>query len=178
MLEELSIQIGLTNEETATLRYVYNVYDLGLARIGYNIIKQPKQLSAKERKSVEQHTIIGTDMLKTIEKIPAVRDAVLYHHENYDGTGYPGSLTGEEIPLLARIIRVTDTFRALVSHRPYQKQYTVREAIEVLNHRSGTFFDPKIVSVFVVAAKALEHRFLPPTPQGVEEEKTSVETTS
>ena len=65
VLEELAVQIGLTNEETATLRYVYNVYDLGLARIGYNIIKQPKQLSAKERKSVEQHTIIGTDMLKT-----------------------------------------------------------------------------------------------------------------
>jgi HD-GYP domain-containing protein (c-di-GMP phosphodiesterase class II) len=88
-------------------------------------------------------------MLESLENAPNVRDAVLYHHENYDGTGYPGKLAGEEIPLLARIVRVADSFRALVSNRPYQKTYTVREAIEVLKHRSGSFFDPKITSVFI-----------------------------
>ncbi|MCH7548300.1 MAG: GAF domain-containing protein [Candidatus Krumholzibacteriota bacterium] len=177
VLQGVARRLGLGSTETATLRYVYNVYDLGLARIGSHIIKQPKQLSEKERKSVKQHTIIGTNMLKKIEKIPAVRDAVLYHHENFDGSGYPGSLVGEEIPLMARIIRVTDTFRALVSHRPYQRQYTVREAVDVLHHRSGTFFDPKIVSVFVEALKGFEHRFLPSTPQGADEHDATVATT-
>jgi HD-GYP domain-containing protein (c-di-GMP phosphodiesterase class II) len=74
---------------------------------------------------------------------------VLYHHENYDGSGYPGKLSGDEIPVDARIIRVADTFRALISHRPYQKQYSLAEATEVLRHRAGTLFDPKVVELFV-----------------------------
>jgi len=92
---------------------------------------------------------VGTDMLKPIEFIPRVRDAVLYHHENYDGSGYPGKLSGDEIPLDARIIRVADTFRALVSHRPYQKQYSLGEAMEVLKHQSGVLFDPRVVDTFI-----------------------------
>jgi signal transduction histidine kinase/HD-GYP domain-containing protein (c-di-GMP phosphodiesterase class II) len=148
ILVEVAERLGLTGEETATLLYATNVYDLGLANIGYNIVKQPRQLTPKDRKAVEQHTILGTELLKSIERTPNVRDAVLYHHENFDGTGYPAKLSGEEIPFIARIIRVADSYRALVSHRPYQKKYTVEEAIDVLKHRSGTFFDPKIVGVF------------------------------
>lgn len=108
---------------------------------------------------LEQHTIVGTDMLKQIEFIPRVRDAVLYHHENYDGTGYPGKLRGDEIPIEARIIRVADTLRALISHRPYQKQYNLNEAIEVIRHRAGTMFDPKVVEVFVNSVNRHADRF-------------------
>ena len=154
VLADVARRMGLTVEETTTLRYVFAVYDLGLAHIGYNIIKSPGQLSAAERKSVEQHTIIGTDMLKPIEMSATVRDAVLYHHENFDGSGYPGRLAGEAIPILARVIRVADTFRALVSHRPYQKQYSIKEATDVLRQRSGSYFDPAIVRVFVESVKA------------------------
>ncbi len=149
ILRDVAERLGMAAGESATLRYVFNVYDLGLAKIGHNIIKQPRELTHEDRDHLEQHTIVGTDMLKPIEFIPRVRDAVLYHHENYDGTGYPGKLSGEEIPIEARIIRVADTFRALISHRPYQKQYHINEALEVLKHRSGTLFDPKVVDVFV-----------------------------
>jgi len=149
VLREVSDRLGMSPEESATLRYVFNVYDLGLAKVGQNIIKQPRELSLQDRFDVEQHTIVGNDMLKPIEIIPRVRDAVLYHHENYDGSGYPGKLSGEEIPLDARIIRVADTFRALISHRPYQKQYSLSEAIQVLRHRAGTLFDPHVVEAFV-----------------------------
>ncbi len=149
VLVDVALQLGFTTEETATLLYVFNVYDLGLASTGYNIVKQPRQLTADDRKAVEKHTIIGTEMLESLETAPSVRDAVLYHHENFDGTGYPGKLAGEEIPVFARIIRVADSFRALISHRPYQKKYTVGEAVEVLKHRGGSFFDPKIVGVFI-----------------------------
>jgi HD-GYP domain-containing protein (c-di-GMP phosphodiesterase class II) len=151
VLRDVSDVLQMSPEDSATLRYVFNVYDLGLAKVGQNIIKQPRELTHQDRFDVEQHTIIGTDMLKTIELIPRVRDAVLYHHENFDGSGYPGKLSGEEIPLDARIIRVADTFRALISHRPYQKQYSLSEAIEVLKHRAGTLFDPKVVDAFVEA---------------------------
>jgi len=149
LLADVAGELRLSAEETATLQYAFNVYDLGLAKIGYNIVKQPRQMTSEDRNNIEQHTIVGVDMLRTIEKSPDVNDAVLYHHENYDGSGYPGRLSGDEIPLNARIIRVADAFRALVSHRPYQKQYTAAEAVEVLKHRAGTLFDPKVVEVFV-----------------------------
>jgi len=142
-------ELGMDDKERATLMYVFNVYDLGLAKIGYNIVKQPRALTPEDRKSIEQHTILGTELIKSLDDEPSVRDAVLYHHENFDGTGYPGKLSGEEIPIAARVIRVVDTFRALTSRRPYQKQYTLGEALEVLRHRSGSFFDPRILDIFV-----------------------------
>jgi signal transduction histidine kinase/HD-GYP domain-containing protein (c-di-GMP phosphodiesterase class II) len=160
-LSDVAGRLGFTGEETATLLYAFNVYDLGLANVGYNVVKQPRQLTPRDRKAVEQHTIFGTELLESLEAAPKVRDAVLYHHENYDGTGYPGKLAGEEIPLLARIIRVADSFRALISHRPYQKRYTVEEAVEILKHRSGSFFDPKIVGVFVDAVLKRADQFIP-----------------
>jgi signal transduction histidine kinase/HD-GYP domain-containing protein (c-di-GMP phosphodiesterase class II) len=148
VLSDLADRLGFSGEETATLLYAFNIYDLGLANIGYNIVKRPRRLTGKDRKAVEQHTILGTELLEALEQEPRVRDAVLYHHENFDGTGYPNKLSGEEIPLLARIIRVADSFRALISHRPYQKKYTVGEALNILKHRSGSFFDPKIAQMF------------------------------
>jgi signal transduction histidine kinase/putative methionine-R-sulfoxide reductase with GAF domain len=148
VLVDVADRLGFSGEEAATLLYAFNVYDLGLANVGYNIVKQPRQLTSKDRKAVEQHTILGTELLEALEQAPSVRDAVLYHHENYDGTGYPNKLAGDEIPILARILRVADSFRALISHRPYQKKYTVGEALDILKHRSGSFFDPKIAKVF------------------------------
>ncbi|HEU4365803.1 MAG TPA: HD domain-containing phosphohydrolase, partial [Candidatus Krumholzibacteria bacterium] len=159
VLRDVAERMGMSAAESATLRYVFNVYDLGLAKIGHNIIKQPRELTQEDRMHLEQHTIVGTDMLKQIEFIPRVRDAVLYHHENYDGTGYPGKLRGDEIPIEARIIRVADTLRALISHRPYQKQYNLNEAIEVIRHRAGTMFDPKVVEVFVNSVNRHADRF-------------------
>jgi signal transduction histidine kinase/response regulator RpfG family c-di-GMP phosphodiesterase len=159
VIHDVARDLGMTPEESATLRYTFHVYDLGLAKVGENIINQPRELTHEDRFNVEQHTIIGTDMLKPIEFIPRVRDAVLYHHENYDGSGYPGKLSGEEIPVDARILRVADTFRALVSHRPYQKQYTLGEAVEVLRHRAGTLFDPAVVDAFVAGVERHAGRF-------------------
>jgi signal transduction histidine kinase/HD-GYP domain-containing protein (c-di-GMP phosphodiesterase class II) len=163
VLAEVGSRLGFTGEDTATLLYAFNIYDLGLANIGYNIVKQPRQLTPRDRKAVERHTILGTEMLESIEITPTVRDAVLYHHENYDGTGYPGKLSGQEVPLLARIIRVADSFRALISHRPYQRKYTVGEAVDVLKHRAGTFFDPKIVGVFTEVVLKQADDFAPPS---------------
>lgn len=159
VLSDLAEKLRLSAEETATLQYAFSVYDLGLARVGYNIIKQPRTMNSQDRNNIEQHPVIGTEMLRHIEHSSDVSDAVLYHHENWDGSGYPARLTGEEIPLNARVIRVADTFRALVSHRPYQKRYTPREAIEVLKHRAGTLFDPNVVKAFVEVVASHMDRF-------------------
>ncbi|MEJ2721981.1 MAG: HD domain-containing phosphohydrolase, partial [bacterium] len=123
----------------------------GLSKIGYHILKKPRDLSPKDREEIEKHTIMGSELLRVIEPSSRVRDVVLYHHENFDGSGYPGKLAGDAIPIEARIIRVADSLRALISERPYQRQYTFEEAKEVLKHRSGSFFDPDIVDAFVEA---------------------------
>ncbi len=140
-------KLGLDTEEVARLRYSLHVYDLGLSKIGYHIIKKPMELSPRDRKDIERHTSLGTQMLSVLENDPDVRNVVLYHHENFDGTGYPGQLKGDAIPIEARIVRVTDSLRGLMSRRAYQRQYSLSEAMEVIKHRSGDLFDPEIVDV-------------------------------
>ncbi|MFH1755138.1 MAG: HD domain-containing phosphohydrolase, partial [Candidatus Latescibacterota bacterium] len=149
LVMKVAKKLRLSEEEQSALRYALSVYDLGLSKVGYHVIKKPAELTVEDRKAIEQHTMHGSQMLKAIEIVPKIHEAVLYHHENYDGSGYPGKLSGEEIPIQARIIRIADSLRALISQRPYQKQYTVEESKEVLKHRSGTFFDPKIVETFL-----------------------------
>jgi len=144
-------KLGLSEEEKAVLQYALNIYDVGLLETGCNIIKKPSELTDEDWLKIENHTISGIEMLNTIEGMPKVKDIVLYHHENYDGTGYPGRLSGKTIPIGARIIRVADSFRALTSRRPYQKRYSIDEATEVLKHRANTFFDPDVVAAFVEA---------------------------
>ena len=175
VLVEVAQRLGLTQEENATLQYAFSMYDLGLAKGGCDIVKRTEPLTQEDRKSVEEHTIVGTEMIKPIESAPDVKNAVLYHHENYDGTGYPGKLAGAEIPIYARIIRVADSFRALISHRPYQRKYNVKEALDVLTHRAGTFFDPKIVSVFNEVVRKIIDDFKVESAPALDKQENAVE---
>lgn len=142
-------RLGLGEKAVGRLRYLLNVYDLGLSKVGYHIIKNPKDLSPKDLEEIHRHTIVGHEMMSWMGENPEIAHVVLCHHENYDGSGYPGKLKGDAIPIEARIIRVVDSLRALMSNRPYQRQYSMEEAEEVVKHRSGVLFDPKVVDVFV-----------------------------
>lgn len=150
-------KLGLGETTKVRMHYLLNIYDLGLAKVGYHIMKNPKDLSPKDREELQKHTITGQDLLTSIETDPEIANIVLCHHENYDGTGYPGKLKGDAIPIESRIIRIADSLRALVSHRPYQRQYSLDEAREVIKHRSGTFFDPVIVEAFLQAMEESRH---------------------
>jgi response regulator RpfG family c-di-GMP phosphodiesterase len=142
-------KLGLGDEAKTRLNYLINIYDLGLAKVGFHIIKNPKDLSPKDREEIQKHTLLGHEMVASIDENPDLAKTILYHHENYDGSGYPGELRGDAIPIEARILRVSDSLRALVSNRPYQRQYSLDEAQNVLKHRSGTFFDPAVVDAFI-----------------------------
>jgi len=144
-------RLGLQNDAIARLRYVMNVYDLGLSKVGYHIVKKPGDLSPRERLEMKRHVELGAELLAVVETGPDIRDIILHHHENFDGSGYPDGLRGEAIPIEARIIRVADSLRALVSKRPYQRQYTIDEAREVIAYRAGTCFDPTVVESFLEA---------------------------
>ena len=154
--ERVSETLGLKDSTVQAIRYVMNIYDLGLTQVGYHIIKKPGDLTPKDREDVEKHPAIGHKLLSAIETDPRIQDIVLHHHENYDGTGYPNKIKGEAIPVEARIIRIADALRALVSARPYQRQYSFKEAADVIQHRAGSFFDPRIVKHFVQVLEELE----------------------
>jgi HD-GYP domain-containing protein (c-di-GMP phosphodiesterase class II) len=142
-------KLGVDAETLAAIPYIMAVYDLGLSKVGSHILNKPSGLSTRDREEIENHTIAGTELLRTIEPEPKIGDVVLYHHENFDGTGYPGKLSAQSIPIEARIIRVADSLKALISERPYQRRYSFEEAIEILRHRSGSFYDPKVVDAFI-----------------------------
>ncbi len=159
VLDDVADALRLSQHEQSVLRYAWTIYDLGLSRTGYNVIKKPGGITPRDRDAIRMHPAAGTDMLEAIDETADVRDAVLYHHENYDGSGYPAGLAGDDIPVLARILRVADTFRALISHRPYQRQYTVAEAVDVIEGQSGTAFDPGVVRAFTAAVARHVDRF-------------------
>jgi diguanylate cyclase (GGDEF)-like protein len=131
------------------LIYASLLHDVGKIGISERILLKPGQLTDEERTIVELHPKIGC---RLIEQVPALRGmatTVLYHHERWDGTGYPCGLKGEEIPLEARIVCVADCFSAMTSDRPYREGMSVEEACEELERNAGTQFDPRIVQLFV-----------------------------
>ena len=104
---------------------------------------------------MKQHTIIGANILKSIDELNNAIDGVKYHHERYDGKGYPEGLEGDKLPVISAIIAVADAYDAMISDRPYRKAYPKGKAIVIVKEGSGTQFDPKIVRAFL---KIIENR--------------------
>ncbi|MCM8801046.1 MAG: response regulator [Candidatus Omnitrophica bacterium] len=137
------------------LSYASMLHDVGKWKTPNEILLKPFQLTEKEREIIKMHPKFGIELLSPILKdkgsnqyLKLVESVVLYHHENWDGSGYPEGLKGEEIPLSARIVSIVDTYDALTSDRSYRKAYTHEEAIEIMmkeKHR----FDPRVWQVFI-----------------------------
>jgi len=124
------------------------LHDIGKVSIPDEILFKKGKLSKAQRMVIEKHVYKGYEVLADDDILSAVNDLVLYHHEKWDGTGYPCGLKGEEIPVEARIFSVADVFDALVSERPYKQGYSFAEAMDVIKSYSGSFFDPAVVEIF------------------------------
>ena len=131
------------------------LYDIGKVKIPSSILNKPEELTDEEEKIMETHTTEGKKILEnaisTVEGenyLKEARNMAAYHHENWDGTGYPLGLHGEVIPLSARIMAIADIFDELTSPRVYRSAETAAEALEELKKGAGTRFDPKCVEVF------------------------------
>ena len=129
------------------------LHDIGKIGIPDAILNKPGRLTDEERKQIEAHTILGARILEGIDYLRPAIPFVLYHHEKYDGSGYPHGLAGEDIPIEGRLLAVVDTYDAIVSDRPYRKGATPEAAIAELERFKGKQFDPVIVDVFVEAWK-------------------------
>jgi putative nucleotidyltransferase with HDIG domain len=141
--------MGLSETDLAHLRRGALLHDIGKMAIPDTIILKTGELSEEERAEIRRHPLYGYEMLSEIEFLTPALDILLCHHEKWNGEGYPFGLTGEQIPLYARIFAVVDVWDALLSDRSYHKAITMEEALTLIINESGEHFDPKVVEVFV-----------------------------
>ena len=125
------------------------MHDAGKISVPDAILNKPGKLTNEERQLIQNHTVAGGNMLKQLSSLKGVRETALYHHERYDGKGYPEGLKGNEIPLYARIVGVADSYDAMSSNRVYRRHLSKDEIIEEMQKGSGSQFDPDIVTYMV-----------------------------
>jgi signal transduction histidine kinase/response regulator RpfG family c-di-GMP phosphodiesterase len=155
LVVELGRGMGLGEEDVRVLQYVSAVYDVGMVKVGEGILRRRGGLRYGEYESVKRHPKEGVEILDPIEFLEQVKEIILHHHERYDGGGYPGGLSGESIPVGARILAVIDAYSSMLSDRPYRGAMRVEEAMSELRRCSGTQFDPAVVEKLV---EVLEQR--------------------
>ena len=134
-----------------TLQIAALLHDVGKIGIPDYVLNKNGNLTPEEFEEIKKHPIIGATILHPIKELSDVAREIRSHQESYDGSGYPDGLAGNDIPLIARIIAVADAFDAMTTTRPYRKKKTIENALQELKARSGTQFDPIIVSAFLLA---------------------------
>jgi putative nucleotidyltransferase with HDIG domain len=141
----LARTLGVPEEEVERIRYGALMHDIGKIGISGRVIRKPGKLTPEEQALMRTHSSVSADIIAPLEILGKSATMVRHHHENWDGTGYPDGLKGEEIPLASRIIFVADAFDALATDRPYRKGANREHAVSVIKENSGTQFDPLVV---------------------------------
>ena len=147
--KQIASHMGFNEEELDNIYYIALLHDVGKMSIPDNILNKPAKLSPEERKVIETHTTHGAEMLKDFSAIPDIIAGALYHHERYDGGGYPQHLKGENIPLIARIICVADSYDAMSSFRCYRDALSKEEILSELDACAGKQFDPEAAAIMI-----------------------------
>ena len=137
--------------ERKWLRITSVLHDIGKVGIEDQILRKPERLSPGEFEMIKRHCIIGVEIIEHVRQLRESIPGVKYHHEQLDGKGYPSGLKGEEIPILAKIVAVADTFDAMTTDRPYRKAMEKEAAVKELKRCSGTQLDEKVVEAFIQA---------------------------
>jgi putative two-component system response regulator len=133
--------------ELELLKFAAQIHDIGKIAINEFIVNKPGRFTEAEYLMIQHHAQLGASLIEKLELDPRIHRSILHHHENFDGTGYPDRLAGDQIPLEARIIRITDTYDALTSNRGYRPAYSHREAISIME-RERHCFDPELLKIF------------------------------
>jgi HD-GYP domain-containing protein (c-di-GMP phosphodiesterase class II) len=143
--------LGLSAEEIERIQIAALLHDVGKIGISDAILQKPSLLTDEEYAIMKQHPELGGNIMSQIQKLESIIPGMRYHHESLDGSGYPGGLKGEQIPLAARIIGVADAFDAMTTERPYQKPFTAEAALEKIRSMAGRKFDERVVDALVKA---------------------------
>lgn len=147
----LALKLGFNEAFADDLLNAAPMHDIGKIGIPDNILLKPGKLDDDEMAVMKQHPQIGADILDNSSSslIQLAYSVAMYHHEKWDGSGYPHGLKGEEIPVEARIVAVADVFDALTNKRPYKEAWTVEDALAEINKQSGLHFDPEVVNALI-----------------------------
>lgn len=149
-VRKLSIAIahnlGLDEQQIRDIAFAATLHDIGKIGVSGTILNKPGKLTKHEFAAIKQHPVIADNVLKNIDELENVRKIIRHHHENYDGTGYPDQLSGDEIPIAARVVSVADAFDAMTSDRPYRKALSYDDALVILFREAGRQFDPRVVN--------------------------------
>ncbi len=145
----LAKQLGMSPEQIQSLQYGLLLHDIGMLLLSGVHIRKNAPLTPEEWEVVHRHPIVGAEFIASSEAMRQGVDVIRYHHERYNGSGYPNGLSGEEIPLMARIAAVVDVWYALISPRPYRPALPEKQALAVIRQQSGKAFDPQVVAAFL-----------------------------
>lgn len=149
LCEKLARAHGLGKEAANEIRLVGLLHDIGKIGIDEVLLNKADELDSDEWRQMRRHCEIGYRLLSAVEDMAGFAHHVLYHHERFDGTGYPKGIAGEEIPLGSRVIAIADAFDAMTAPRPYRRAITSEEAAKEIKEYAGTQFDPTLARVFV-----------------------------
>ncbi len=147
--EALARALKWEEHEVEMVKTAAVLHDIGKIMVPLELLNKEEPLSKEEFDIIRRHPETGYEILKSVEEYAALAEYVLYHHERWDGGGYPEGLAGEDIPLVSRIISVADAYEAMTAQRPYQRTKTRKEAMDELERCGGTQFDPRLVQVFL-----------------------------
>jgi hypothetical protein len=147
--EELARMTGMDEGRAASIGWSAMLHDIGKLHVPDRILLKPGPLDREEWTIMQLHPVWGAEILAQGVGFEVARKIARWHHENFDGSGYPDGLTGEAIPLEARIVRITDAFDAMTHGRPYQASRPVDRALEEIDRFAGTQFDPELAKLFV-----------------------------
>lgn len=153
LARRVALHFALSSPEIAAIEAAARMHDLGKMVLPDRVLNKPGPLSHEEREIIESHPLHSHEVLRKTEGLDRVAEIVLYHHERYDGTGYPARLEGWDIPIGARIIAAVDAFNAMTSERPYRQALSGRNACDELIVGKGAQFDPEVVDALLKALK-------------------------
>ena len=151
--------LGLLDKEKEELAILAALHDIGEIAVPEHIVLKPGSLTPAEWEIIKKHPEIGNNIARSVPDLVAISEAILSHHERWDGTGYPRGLEGAQIPLISRILAIVDAYDAMTGGRPYKKAISHQEAIEEIGRCAGTQFDPELAGLFtqLVSAAARRH---------------------
>lgn len=157
LCEKIAHELAFSEYETKRVKLAGLMHDIGKITVSEDILNKPGRLEPREWTEIKRHPENGFKILATSIDTLEISDAVLSHHEHWDGKGYPKGLEKEQIPLMARIIAVADTFDAITSTRSYKPCLSIAEAEKEILRCSGTQFDPVVVNAFMKFVKRHDH---------------------
>ncbi|MGR8932219.1 MAG: HD domain-containing phosphohydrolase [Gammaproteobacteria bacterium] len=145
----IAMEMGVAKEEALRFGKASRLHDVGKVGIPDHILSKPCKLTNEEFEIIKRHTTLGANILGHDPTFELARQIALYHHERWDGNGYPTGIMARELPLATRIVSVADVFDAMISWRPYKEPWSIQEARETVAKEAGTQFDPEVVKAFL-----------------------------